>query len=366
MARIPFYYCHGSAYFFRILNVPLGIDLNFRATGGGDRWYEVAGLNGQTYGWSGFPGEDPFPDMLDSTVWEPVRITYPAAFFPMSLSIDQGRDAVLAKINALPAGTPFALGGYSQGAAVMVHVWNALSPARRADMLGATMFGNPRRTVNWRGPVGGTWSGAMYQPGTTGGGGSFPATGPYARMVNPPANWADFAAPNDPITSVNSAIWNNLNNDLLTLSVADAAQFLGLLVESLLLAPLGIPPSDLAQALEDYFLGPIPNQLNYFVDGANNLIEYAGNGHTTYPFLPPPNADGTFTTTSVVSGGNTYLKPAAPTAYQVALAYLEGLAGRWSNTPVIVPEQPPSTPAWGTQLTLSGSLASGPGWSTTL
>lgn len=363
MSRIPFFYCHGSAYFFRILNVPLGIDLNFRAAGGGDRWYEVSGLNGETYGWDGFPGDDPFPDMLDSNVWEPVRITYPAAFFPMGQSIDQGRDAVLAQINKPEyAGKPFALGGYSQGAAVMVHAWNALPASRRADMLGAVMFGNPRRTVNWRGPVGGTWSGAMYQPGsTTGGGGSFPATGPYARMVNPPANWVEFAAPNDPITSVNDAVWNSLNNDLLTLSLIELGNLLGALAASLLGAP-----TPAAIALQNYFLGPIPNQLNYFVDGANNLVEYAGNGHTTYPFLPPPNADGTFTTTSVVSGGKTYLKPAAPTAYQVALAYLEGLAGRWSNTPVIVPENVPSTPAWGTELTLSGSLATGPGWSTTL
>jgi len=362
MSRIPFFHCHGTAYLFRWFGVPLDVDINFviNSPGEGSGSFYVAGLNGQKYWWDGFPANDPFPDMLDPNIWRPVRIKYPAAFFPIGLSINFGRDAVLAEINALPAGTPFALGGYSQGAAVMVSVWNSLSAARRADLLGAVMFGNPRRKVDYRGPVGGTWSGQMGVPGSnSGGGGSFPTSGPFGLMTDPPQNWLEFAAPNDIFTSVGPN--NSLTDSWRTLQDTLLDQDLGELTSTLLglFGPLG-------DAFNYYFAGPLGNAVNYFLDAEDTLSEFSGAGHTTYPFLPPPNADGTFTTTSVVSGGNTYLKPAAPTAYQVALAYLEGLAGRWSNTPVIVPEQAPSTPAWGTQLTLSGSLASGPGWSTTL
>jgi len=364
MSLIPFYYCHGTAYMFRWFGVPLDIDINFAINAAGastTKWYEVAGVNGETYGWNGFPGTDPFPDLLDKTIWNIRRINYPAAFFPIGLSINFGRDAVLAEINNLPAGTRFALGGYSQGAAVMTGVWNELSAARRADMLGAVMFGNPRRKVNYRGPIGGTWSGQMGVPGsTTGGGGSFPTSGPFGLMTDPPATWVEFSAPNDVFTSVGpsnalTAGWRTLQDTLLDQDLGElAATLIGLL-----------PGGSLAASLEYYFTGPLGTATNYLVDGANALVGYDGAGHTTYPFLPPPNADGSFTTTSVVSSGQTYLKPAADTCYQLAAKYLNGLASGFTTEPVVMPEQPAIEPSWSPTLTVASTVQTA-AWSTTL
>lgn len=363
--RIPFFYCHGTSYLFRMFGVPLDIDINFRINGQGGRpdWFEVPGLRGETWGWDGFPANDPFPDLLDANIFEARRIWYPASFFAIGLSIDYGRDAVLAQINALPDGMPFALGGYSQGAAVMTKVWASLSPARKANMLGAVTFGNPMRKINHRGPIGGTWSGQMGVPGsTTGGGGSFPLSGPFALMADPPPNWVDFAAPDDVFTSVGPS--NSLTDAWRTLTDTILDQTFGE-VTSTLLGVIGglIGPGVLDDALNFFFLSPEASAPNYLVDGLNNLVVYPGAGHVTYPFLPPPNADGSFTTTTVVSGGQTYLKPAADTCYQLAARWLESLAGGWATTPIIVPETPAASSAWSTTLTSVGSAASLSAWS---
>lgn len=363
--RIPFFYCHGTSYLFRMFGVPLDIDISIPLTSESDRlWYEVAGLRGETYGWDGFPANDPFPDLLDTNLFAKKRIWYPASFFAIGASIDFGRDAVLAEINALPAGTPFALGGYSQGAAVMVKVWGALSSARRADMLGAVTFGNPMRAVNHRGPIGGTWSGQMGVAGsTTGGGGSFPTSGPFGLMPSPPPNWVDFAAPDDVFTSVGlsnpfTAGWRTLIDTVLDQSLSE--------VTSTLLGVIGglfMPGAGLDDAFNFFFLSPEANAPIYVVDGANNFVRYDGAGHVTYPFLPPPAANGVIPTTSIVSGGQTYLKPVGDTCYQLAARWLESLAGQWTTTPIVVPETLPASSAWATTLTITDQQASLAAWS---
>lgn len=372
MSRVKFFYAHGTAYLFRWYGVPLSLNIGGGTEGGigaaqpaYDQQYFVPGLGGATHFWNGSVPADPFPDMLDSSVWDVVRIQYPASFFPLGLSVQAGADEVIGLINAMPAGTPFALGGYSQGAAVMASVVDEMQTgsltSRYSDFLGGVTFGNPRRKTDWRGPVGGTWSGAMDVPGSnTGGHGSFPTTGLWPRMTDPPDTWVDFAAPGDIFTSVGNSSagvgWTACNDVALDLSQSHLLTYLltGLL-------------DDIATGFNYFFIengsgGPI----NYFLDAISEPRSYSGYGHTIYPFLPPPNTDGSYPVTSAVVDGQTYLIPAADTCYQVALKYLSGLAGEWATTPIVVPEPAPSLAPWSTEFIPAGSPSLSAGWSTTL
>lgn len=372
MARVKFFYCHGTAYLFRWMGVPLNLALN---VGGGleidgqepalGTQFSVPGVNGQSFKWDGAVPRDPFPDMLDPNIFEVVRVWYPATFFPLGLSVDYGATAVIDLIDDMPAGTPFCLGGYSQGAAAMASVISELQTgsltSRLPDFLGGVTFGNPRRKTNWRGPVGGTWSGAMDSAGSTSGGhGSFPTTGSWPRMTNPPDTWVDFTAPGDVFSSVgNSPLglgWTTANNIALDLGQVD---LLGYLTNGL--------AGDVLGGFNFFFLeNGVSGPVNYFVDAVNSLQQYSGGGHTSYPVLPPPNADGSYSVTTTVSGGKTYLKPVGDTAYQVAIRYLNGLANEWSVTPIVVPPPAPVETGWQPTLTAVGSPTLSAGWSTTL
>ena len=363
MAKPVFFYAHGTAYTFGLdFDAALTLLLTGQAAPQPGNSILVNGLNGVTKSWNLSVPRDPFPDLVNKDLWEVVRISYPAASIGMGVSINAGATAVINKINALPAGTPFGLGGFSQGAAVMSSVLRELQTgsltSRYSQFLGAVTFGNPRRKTDWRGPIGGTWSGAWDVPlSTTGGHGSFPTTGFWPRLTSPPDTWVDFAAPGDIFTSVGDSsvglAWTAGNDVFLDLTQSNALTYF--------LA--GMTGGIIAATQSAVALG---SSLNYLVDAAGTAFSASGGGHVVYSFLPPPNNDGTYNTTNVTSNGQTYLAPVGKTAFQLALEFLEGLANTWGTVPIIVPPKVEAVPGWQPTLAAAGSPSLSAGWSTTL
>lgn len=353
MSRAKFFYAHGTAY---AVHWPEIVGKIYSALTPAmeppppGTLYRAAGLNGQSFGWSLGPPDDPFPDMLDLNVWEPIRVPYWGVTVPMGLSIDSGIDWVvdyLLDSERMPPGTPFALGGYSQGAAVMSGVLKELQSgsvtSRYSQMLGGVMYGNPRRMQGWRGPIGGTWDGSWDVPGSnTGGHGSFPTTGSWARMTtNPPDTWVEFTAPNDIFSATSSSQkglwWTAGNATLLDLTQSGILNYF-------------FDLSEIVQTVTEAF--DLGNGVNNFVDAVGTPFEFPGAGHTSYAFKPPAAINGTF--------------PASgDTCYQLALKYLNGLAGEWATTPIVVPDASPAVTGWQNNLATSSPTLSA-GWSTTL
>ena len=328
--RVKFFYANGTSWAVNWIEVGLRVAPNFGTIyfAGQDPVVPttgtVLGINGRSAKFDGQPQNDIFPQLLDPTKFDAVRVKYPAAMFPMGNSIAYGVNEVVNSIKALPKGQPYALGGYSQGAAVMSGVYNEIRSgtltSRANDFLGAVMFGNPRRQVNHRGAVGGTWSGAYdVDNSTTGGHGSFPATGPFARLTNCESKWVEFAYPGDVITSVGDSTlgqnWVLGNSEILTLDV-------GQLIEWFL--------TGAAQAIGDavgttWALG---GEFIDVLDGEGTALSLPGGGHVAYPFLPPYGLTG-------------------ETCYQVALRYLESLADSWATASILTPR---TSAGWSTTL----------------
>ena len=288
----------------------------------------VAGLNGKTAVTDGSPQADPFPSLLNPEIWAAEKIDYAPSMFPMNVTLGDGATKVINKINALPVGQKFAIGGYSQGAAAVSSVYSELRSgsltSRYSDFLGGVCFGNPRRQVNYRGAVGGTWSGAYDIPGSvTGGHGSFPTTGTYARLSGcDSSNWLEFAAPNDIFTAVgDSQVGQNWVSGNAVISTLGPLEFLGALA--------GLP-FVLADSLSTMSLG---NTAQTLTDAAGTVFNWlGGNGHTVYPFAPPVgNPEGT------------------KTSYQIALSWLESKAAAYSVAPLVIPTAS-STAGWSTTL----------------
>ena len=329
---IKFFYCVGTSY----LNAEMAkaSDLNYSPPSSGDSAL-VAGLRGVTARWGGGPPADPFPSFLDTNAFDVTKVFYPASTLGMGASIDAGIQNVVNQVLDLPAGQKWAIGGFSQGAAVMSGVMletksGGALESKAADWIGGVNFGNPRRAANYRGSVGGTWSGAFDIPGsTTGGHGSFPTTGPYRRLTAAecdPLKWIEFAYPNDIFTSVGDSAqglaWT-AGNDIF-LGTADPLEWAGYLL-------LSIPIAAASAATLLFGNGKMS-----LLDALGNTFNWLGGmGHVAYPFLPPiGNPDGTLT------------------AYQIALKFLEDAARAISTAPILLPSQPSST--------------TNAGWSTTL
>lgn len=367
MPKISFFYANGTAYLVNL------IELGFSVTNAGivrigDKtvnpvsskgYATISGLNGKTVTWTGGPENDPFPFLLDPDIWEPVKISYPASVLGIGASVDYGVTQTVKAIKALPPGTPFAIGGYSQGAAVMSGVYNEIKSttgglySRRNEFLGGVCFGNPRRQTNYRGEIGGTWSGYWDDPNkgtvnaaTTGGHGSFPATGPYARLTNAdPTKWIEFTAPDDIFSSTGDTAtglsWTTGNEVLLGKA---PPQIAGQFLTSALAGIFGLTNATWTAVVKAFTLGGLEN---LFLDAIGQVFGIAGAGHTTYPFLGPPTNTGTFSTTTSVVNGKTYLKPTGDTCYQQALKWLDGKATAWATAPIVL-----STSATGWSTTL--------------
>lgn len=349
--KVAFFYCTGTVSTTGEYADASGFDYVKPGTSLIDQ-YVIPGLNGMTALSNGGPSYDPFPMLLDPEIFEPrKKIAYRASsaglvgnlfdgtleIRTMGQSIQDGIDKVVAEIIGLPKGQRFCLGGYSQGAAVMSGVaLLGLAPGTtgvlypyRDQFLGATLFGNPRRATDYRGSVGGTWSGAFDIPGsTTGGHGSFPASGPYGRLTAnqcDPLKWIEFAHEIEAITAVGDSplglAWTAGNN--VFLGTPTAAEWLAYLAT----APLIAGSALLFQATA----GTVAN----VYDAVGKPFRVGGGGHVTYPLMPPPgNPDNGLT------------------SYQIAIKFLTAKAMEYAVAPIVLPTTPTTT--------------SSAGWSTTL
>lgn len=373
MGKVNFFYCTGTSYTWSIL------ENGFREALNGVRYRGdiaenpitapvtayVAGLNGKVAKWTGEVQNDPFPSLLDTNIWNSVRVAYAATSFNlfspstgtliggMGSSINDGVNKVRAQINAMPPGTPFALGGYSQGAAVMSTIYNDLRTgsltSRYPNFLGGVMFGNPRRQINYRGEIGGSWSGSWDIPGSNSGGhGSFPASGPYGRLTNcDDTEWIEFTAPNDIISSTGDSttgvLWTQGNDVLINLL---ASEYAGALLSQAAASLIGISGSMLTAITQAFSTG---NAINYLVDAIGQIGKQPGAGHVLYPTLPPANSNGTIPTISVNGpDGINYLKADGQSCYQLALAWLEAKAQEYVTAPILLPST--GTVGWSTTL----------------
>lgn len=306
MVKPAFFYATGTSYV---------IDLYERRqpwnTIGYSGAVTVNGINGKTALWKGGVNNDPFPSLLDPDKWTVKKIGYPATAFPMRASISAGVSLTVAAIKALPAGTPFCLGGYSQGAAVMslvmrnyLQTTSSIS-SRYSDFKGATMFGNPCRQTNklW-GPfktyAGGSFSGSWDNFGsTTGSHGCFPSN---MRMTNTPASWFEFVGGRNDNIDIVSCCGDTTNG---TNFVACADDLIDL--------SFGV--------LATVLLSPAKQT------AVKACLAFGAAGHQSYPFYPPPG-----------------YSPESPTSYQIALEYLDSIADSLATAPAVLP--PTSTAGW--------------------
>lgn len=326
--KIKFFYCVGTTY--GPFDVAKASDLVFTQLGLADTAV-VAGLRNATRLWGGGPPQDPFPGFLDPEVFDAQKVFYPAAQLGMGASIDTGIQNVISLVNNLPAGQKWATGGYSQGAAVMAGVMletksGGALESRASSYLGGVNFGNPRRALNYRGEVGGTWSGAFDVPGsTTGGHGAFPTTGPYRRLLASECDvqkWIEFTGPDDIFSSVGDSVqglsWT-----------AGTDIFLGTTdpLEWLLYLATGGAIAVSAAATIAFGASNVT-----YTDAAGKTLTSGGLGHVLYPYIPPVgNPDGNLT------------------SYQIALKWLESKAAAYSVAPIIIPPLS-STVGWSTTL----------------
>lgn len=294
MARPVFLYATGTAFTTQVLGINLG------PIGGAGTTIVT---NGKKY-FMDFITNDPFWLMLDNQVWDARKIAYPASIWPMNASIATGVALTKAAINALPSGTPFCLGGYSQGAAVMSDVYDALRSgdmtSKASQFKGGVVFGNPRRQQDFLAP-GLTWSGAAGQAGsTTGGSGCFPT-----RLANCEyGKWNEYVNYNEVISAIGT----------------DAA---GAGLRSLVgwLTGLSDPVTSIAGALTTDW------------NAGKNLAGLIGSlGHMAYPTSPPMTGLTTVTGTK--------------TSYELALDFLASVATSVNASPILPATHPSLNYPW--------------------
>ena len=297
MALPIFYYANGTAFGFGFFG-----DLFPLSGTTGD--YQVKGVNGEYYDWNGYIPDDPFPRLLSTSLWQYTRVPYPASGIGLALSIKQGIDWVVAQVLASDPGTPFAVGGYSQGACVAAGVVNEVRQgrlsARAADLRACVTFGSPVRETNHTYPGSSGYSGAVDIPGSTRGGhGLFPAN---LRVQNTPSYMWDFVMPNEIITCVGDSFpdgqfLQNWVGGAITPIATLIPTLAGFLAFGILGARFAVAPSSIPRNALNLAEAVITNPLN------SSTAFLPGGGHTLYPFYPPPNADGTIPS----SGDSTYV-----------------------------------------------------------
>lgn len=294
MAKPVFLYATGTAFLFQVLDMNI-LPFPTGAT--------VINANGKKY-FMDFITNDPFWLMLDNQVWDARKVQYPAAAWPMGVSIDNGVNLVKAAINSLPSGTPFCLGGYSQGAAVMSKVYDALRngdmTSRASSFKGAVLFGNPMRQQDFTAP-GVTWSGCADIPGsTTGGSGCFPT-----RLSNCEyGKWNEYVNYNEIIAAVSS-----------TGTGAGFRSLVGWLTG------MSDPITAIQGALTQDWLGGL------------NMARLIDNwGHVRYPISPP--------LTSFTASVGT------KTSYELALDFLATVATDVNASPILPATHPSLDRPW--------------------
>lgn len=313
--RPRFYYAQGTSYGlnFQILGQNI---FTLAANGPLNRW--IRGVNNDFYYWGDFVN-DVFPDIIDQTLWQPKRVPYPASGIFIGPSIEVGVEWVIADILTTPVGTPFACGGYSQGAAVMSRIYNECRQGRlvdrRHDLRAVVTFGNPMREAGHTYPGSSGYSGACDIPNdTTQGHGSFPSldsmnifepfVARFARLQNTESLVWDFTMPNEVISGVGDSVDGTFLQQQTKdgLRVIPVAALLGLQRMGELWGRFG---SGLITGIVQNITGQI-----LVTDPKLGTTAYIdGGGHAMYPNFPPPNADG-----SIPSSGDT--------CYQIAAKYI--------------------------------------------
>jgi hypothetical protein len=291
MSKPVFLYATGTAFFINVFGMPIG------AIGGSET---VITYGGKDYRCSRIT-DDPFWTMLDPQVWDSRKINYPAAIWPMGPSIDTGVSMTIDAINNLPSGTPFCLGGYSQGAAVMSKVYNELKSgsltSRWSSFKGGVVFGNPMRQQDFLAP-GLTWSGRWDVSGsTTGGSGCFPTR----------------------LSSCDYGLWNEyvLSNDIIN-STGTSTNGAGWRSAVGWLTAQSDPITSLIGLLTTDWLG-----------GIAAATAVSPQQHALYATLPPTGLTG-------------------PTCYELALSYLASVATSVYTTTILPPTDPTVAKTWTT------------------
>lgn len=361
--KVNFYYCNGTSY---VLNSLFGLGFSVDVSGTfrlGDKVLNpntsvligtIVGQNGKTYTSDLAPRNDPFPSMLDPDVWNATKVTYPASMIGIANSVDVGVNNVIGLIQKTPPGQPFGLGGYSQGALVMSQCLKEIQNpggrlySRRGDFIGGVMFGNPSRKTNFRGPIGGTFSGSPEVPGsTTGAHGVMPQTGKYARLNTElngiESKWVDFTAPGDVVSNVSGSDGDGSIGSYFsaTAQTVFSTPFtllpLGFMLTQLAASAVGISAPMVAATQQMLsFAGEVKN----FIDVTGVYGGVPGGGHVTYPIWPPSNNDGSYTglLSSSFIDGTTYYAPAPgmKSCFQMALDWLDSKAREWATAPVVL------------------------------
>lgn len=352
-----FYYANGTAWTWNYLGIQWDQSFSGGSVFGNSvglrvepNPVNVKGLDGETFYWDSYIPNDPFPQLLDNNLWQFQRVPYPAQILFMGPSIEIGVNWVIDQILATPVGTPFALGGYSQGAAVMSRVYNECRQGRlanrRADLRAMVTFGNPMREVNHTFPLSSGYSGAGdVENSTRDGHGTFPAMADippsnlyvrrFARLQNTEDLVWDFTMPAEVISGVGSSDEGKFLQQwtLAGLSENPISAAFSILEAFALWNTIGTQP--IPGAIQDAVTGVI--KVVDAVTGA--LIPQTGGGHVMYPFYPPPNADG-----SIPASGDT--------CYQIAAKYLNTVGARIydERNPVVVAPTSRAALSWFTSL----------------
>ena len=343
MTLPTFYYANGTTYLFNWLGNQLGL-LGQPITLFGQLVTElvppslghIRGLDGQYFLWQ---EDDPFPFLLDADLWTFQRVPYPASTLFIGPSIEVGVEYVINQILQTPIGTPFALGGYSQGAAVMSRVYSECRQGRlvdrRADLRAVVTFGNPMREAGHTFPNSSGYSGACDIFGdTTQGFGAFPAIkdidifSPYirrfARLQDTEDLVWDFTMPNEVISGVGNSVAGSAIREFtkeglrlipIAATTSVALELLQLVIDgpTSLMSALAVAPPGVPQGTDPEAPGYRAVLLTDPVTGEQAY--QSGGGHIMYPMFPPPNADGSIPT-------------AGDTCYQLAAKYLRDVGTR--------------------------------------
>jgi hypothetical protein len=322
MALPILYYANGTAFGSNIFGNEL---LPFSGTTGD---YQVKGVNGEYYSWTGYIPDDPFPRLLSTSLWQYKRVPYPASGIAMAYSIKVGIDWVVSEVLKTDPGTAYSVGGYSQGACVAAGVvketlGSGRLASRAGDLRACVTFGNPIREVNHTFPGSSGYSGAVDIPGSTRGGhGLFPAN---LRMQNTPSYMYDFVMPQEIITCVGDSFPDgqfiqNWVGGAITPALTAVPTLLGFAAFLVLAGRFAVAPASIARNAANLAQAVVTNPIT----GATAFLD--GGGHVLYPFFPPPNADGT-----IPSSGDT--------CYQIAARYLNQVGA------AIYDEMHPTVPA---------------------
>lgn len=321
--RPVFYYANGTTFFANFFGIPI---LNF-VPGTPLSPLGVKTVTGSVLEWDGAIINDPFPLLLDSTLWAYDRVDYPASGLDMAGSMQYGVDYIVDQVLLTDVGTPFAIGGYSQGAAVASMVYNECRQGRlverRSDLRAVVNFGNPMRQAGRTFPGSSGYSGAFDIPNSTSGShGCFPV-----RLQNTEEFVWEFTMPNEVVTGVGdsyagqlfvTAAGKFLANDLVGALVTVLSNASGLFGLG------GKTVADLVVAAAEAV-----DVVNLLTD---LIVPLPGGGHVMYPFFPPPNADG-----SIPESGDT--------CYQLAAKYLNSIGQQiydQINPSIPAPTAPPS------------------------